>query len=56
MKRVDDDVSHMNSRLVNTRGQVLKSIEAMMDRVSQVVHLSNLNPIISNELIEVIRH
>ena len=48
MKRVDDDVSHMSSLPSNltTLAQVLKSTKAIMDRVSQVVHLSNLNFII----------
>ena len=60
MKRVDDDVSHMSSLQVpnslSTLGQVLKLTKAIMDQVSQVVHLSSLNPIIANELIEVVRH
>ena len=45
MKRVDDDASHM-SRLptcLSTLAQVLKSTKAIMDQVSQVVHLTNLN-------------
>ena len=46
MKRVDDDVSHMNSPTLpsslSTLGQVLKSMKAIMDKVSQVVHLSRL--------------
>ena len=48
MKRVDDDVSHMSSlpSSLTTLGQVLKSTKAIMDRVSQVVHLLNLNKII----------
>ena len=47
MKRVDDDVSHMNSlSSLSTLGQVLKSTKAIMDQVSQVVHLSSLNLII----------
>ena len=60
MKKVDDDVSHMSSLSVpsslSTLGQILKSTKAIMDQVSQVVHLSSLNPIMANELIEVIRH
>jgi hypothetical protein len=58
MKRVDDDVSHMSSlpSSLSTLRQVLKSTKAIMDRVSQVVHLSSLNLIISNKLIEVIRY
>ena len=47
MKRVDDDVNHMSSLPVSsclsTLGQVLKSTKAIMDKVSQVVHLSSLN-------------
>ena len=47
MKRVDDDISHMKSLSVpsslSTLGQVLKSTKAIMDKVSQVVHLSSLN-------------
>ena len=48
MKRVDDDVSHMSSlpSSLTTLGQVLKSTKAIMDRVSQVVHLSKFNTII----------
>ena len=48
MKRVDEDVSHMSSlpSSLMTLGQVLKSTKAIMDRVSQVVHLLNLNIII----------
>ena len=60
MKRVDDDVSHMSSLSVpsslSTLGQVLKLTKAIMDQVSKVVYLSSLNPIMANELIEVIRH
>ena len=45
MKRVDDDVSHINSlpSSLTTLGQILKSTKTIMDRVSQVGHLSNLN-------------
>jgi hypothetical protein len=48
MKRVDDNVSHMSSlpSSLSTLAQVLKSTKAIMDRVSQVIHLSNLNLII----------
>jgi hypothetical protein len=47
LKRVDDDVSLMNSlSSLSTLGQVLKSTKAIMDQVSQVVHLSSLNLII----------
>ena len=48
MKRVDDDVSHMSSlpSSLTTLGQVLTSTKAIMDRVSQVVHLSFLTLII----------
>ena len=60
MKKIDDDVSHMSSLQVpsslSTLGQVLKLTKAIMDQVSKVVHLSSLNPIVANELIEVIRH
>ena len=46
MKRIDDDVSHMNSpslpSSLSTLGQVLKSTKSIMDKVSQVVHLSRL--------------
>ena len=60
MKKVDDDVSHMSSlsdpSSLSTLGQVLKLTKAIMDQVSQVVHLSSLNSIMANELIEVIRH
>ena len=47
MKRVDDEVSHMNSlslpSSLSTLGQVLKSTKSIMDQVSQVVHISSLN-------------
>ena len=58
MKRVDEDVSHMSSLPSNlsTLGQVLKLTKVIMDHVSQVVHLSSLDLIIANRLIEVIRH
>ena len=48
MKRVDDNISRMGSlpSSLTTLGQVLKSTKAIMDRVSQVVHLSNFNTII----------
>ena len=48
MKKVDDDVSHMSSLPsgLTTLGQVLKSTKAIMDQVSQVVPMSNLNLII----------
>ena len=57
MKKVDDDVGLMSSLLPSnpTLGQVLKSTKAIMDQLSQVVHLSNLNLIIVNRLIDVIR-
>ena len=56
MKKVDDDVSHMRSlpSSLSTLGQVLKVTKAIMDQVSQVVHLSSLILIIINQLIEVI--
>ena len=42
MKKVEEDVSHMNSlslpSSLSTLGQVLKSTKAIMDRVSQVGH------------------
>ena len=47
IKRVVDDVSHMNSlslpSSMSTLGQVLKASKAIMDQVSQVVHFSSLN-------------
>jgi len=56
MKKVDDGVSLMNSLPSNlsTLGQVLKATKAIMDRFSQVVHLSSLNLIIIDRLIEII--
>ena len=44
MKKVDDDVGHMSSLPSNlsTLGQVLKLTKAIMDKFSQVVHLSSL--------------
>ena len=60
MKRVDDDVSHMNSlslpSSLSTLGQVLKSTKAIMDQVSQVVHFTKFELIEVNQLIEVIRY
>ena len=61
MKKVDEDVSHMSSlpssfAKLSTLGQVLKSVKDIMDKFSQVVHLSSLNVIIANKLIEVIRY
>ena len=55
MRRVDDDVGHMSSlpNCLSTLGQVLKSTKTIMDRVSQVVHLSSL---IVNRLIKLIRY
>ena len=51
MKKVDDDVSLMNSLPVpsnlSTLGQVLKLTKAIMDQFSQVVHLSSLDLIIA---------
>ena len=56
MKRIDDDVRNLSSlpstSSLSTLGQVLKSTKAIMDQVSQVVHLSSLNLVM---LIEVIR-
>ena len=45
MKKVDDDVGFMSSLPSNlsTLGQVLKFTKAIMDQLSQVVHLSILN-------------
>ena len=58
MKKVDDDVGLMNSLPSNllTLGQILMLTKAIMDRCSQVVHLSSLNLIIVNGLIDVIRY
>ena len=61
MKKVDNDVSLMTSlpstpSTLSTLGQVLKVTKAIMDQFSQVVHLSNLNFIMVNPLIEVIRY
>ena len=48
MKKVDDDVSPMSSPPSNLSilGQVLQLTKAIMDKFSQVVHLSSLNLII----------
>ena len=55
MKRVDNDVSHMSSLpSLSILGQVLKSTKAIMDRLSQVVHFSDLNHVTVNVLIEMI--
>ena len=52
MKRVDNDVSHMSSLpSLSILGQVLKSTKAIMDRLSQVVHFSDLNHVTVNVLI-----
>ena len=50
MKKVDNDVGHMSSMpsSLSTLGQVLKFTKAIMDQLSQVVHLSNLNPVIKS--------
>ena len=55
MKKVDDDVSLMSSLPSNlsTLGQVLKSTKAIIDKISQVVHLFSI--VIVNRLIYVIR-
>ena len=57
MKRVDDDVDHMNSlslsSSLSTLGQVLKTTKAIMDKVSQVVQFSSLIDVVI-QLIEVI--
>ena len=49
MKKVDDDVSPMSSLPSNLSilGQVLQLTKAIMDKFSQVVHLSSLNLIIA---------
>ena len=46
MKKVGHMSSLPSSLMTLTLGQVLKSTKAIMDRVLQVVHLSNLNLII----------
>ena len=48
MKKVEEDVSHISSlpSILKTLGQVLKSTKAIMDQVSKVVHLSDLNLLI----------
>ena len=58
MKKIDDDVSLMSSLPSNlsTLVQVLKLTKAIMDQFSQVVHLSRLNHMLVNWLIEVIRY
>ena len=58
MKKVDGDVSLMSSLPSNLSilVQVLKLTKAIMDRFSQVVHLSSLNLIIVNRLIDAIRY
>ena len=55
LKRVEDDVSLMSSppSSLSTIVQILKLTKAIMDQVSQVVHLSRLN---LNRLIVVIRY
>ena len=62
MKKVDDDVGRMSSlpsnfsTLGQALGKVLKSTKGIMDQYSQVVHLSSLNLIIVNRLIDVISY
>ena len=62
MKKVDDDVGRMSSlpsnfsTLGQALGKVLKSTKAIMDQYSKVVHLSSLNLIIVNRLIDVISY
>ena len=58
MKKIGDDVSLMSSLPSNlsTLVQVLKFTKAIMDQFSQVVHLSSLNVIIVNRLIQAIRY
>jgi hypothetical protein len=58
LKKVDEDVSSMSSlpSNISTLVQVLKSTKGIMDQVSQVVHLSSLNLIKVNRLIEAIRY
>ena len=50
MKKVDDDIGLMSSlpRNLSTLGQVLKLTKNIIDKVSQVGHLSNLNLIIAD--------
>ena len=59
MKKVDDDVGRMSSfslpSNLSTLGQVLNLTKTIMDKFSQVVHLSSLNHN-NNQLIEVIRY
>ena len=42
MKKVDDDVGRMSGlpSNVSTLGQILKLTKAIMDKISQVIHLS----------------
>ena len=58
MKKVGYDVSQMRnlqvSSSLSTLGQVLKSTKAIMDRLSQVVHFSDLNHVTVNVLIKII--
>ena len=58
MKKVDDNVGLMSSLPSNlsTLGQVLRLTKAIMDQLSQVVHISSLNLIIVYRLTEVIRY
>ena len=58
MKKIDDGVSLMSSLPSNlsTLVQILKFTKAIMDQFSQVVHLSSLNVIIVNGLIQAIRY
>ena len=58
LKRVDDDFRPMSSLPSNssTIMQVLNLTKAIMDQVSQVVHLSKLNLLLVNLLIEMTRY
>jgi hypothetical protein len=59
MKKVDDGVNLISSTLpsnLSTLLQILKLTKNIMDQFSQVVHLSSLNLLIVNRLIEVTRY
>ena len=57
LKKVDDDVDPMSGLPnLSTLGPVLKLTKDILDKFSQVVHLSHLNLRIINRLIELIRH
>ena len=50
MKKVDDDIDLMSSlpRNLSTLGQVLKLTKNLIDKISQVGHLSSLNLIMTD--------